>query len=299
MPRGRPAKGRASSKAQPAVKANHDAEVKPQEKRTHKKMKLADVDDDDDEDDGALNVIMQEVKERTRRHKSHHELSETAWKSEQKVASQQRISDQKKEEEEVLKSFKQEPEEKEHSKILINRAPVLTLWVAVVAEREGYTFEEGLSFGRFIAALFARTKGQRLGIFEKEVEAEARKAQKLVAPKGKRRVEQVERFEVFGMRIPGIRTETGLRLAVWGGKPIHPNVVKAYLLRAFGSDFDHVKAAMEELARAIPPDRIGKEAYHLYEKFRPQVPEGPQGWGAKGILDLDLIWKLAQEHAKS
>ncbi len=58
-------------------------------------------------------------------------------------------------------------------------------------------------------------------------------------------------------------------------------------------------AAMEELAIAIPPDRIGKEAYHLYEKFRPQVPEGPQGWGAKGILDLDLIWKLAQEHAKS
>jgi hypothetical protein len=107
MPRGRPAKGRASSKAQPAVKANHEAEVKPQEKRTHKKMKLANVDDDDDdEDDGALNVIMQEV------HKSHHELSETAWKSEQKVASQQRISDQKKEEEEVLKSFKQEPEEK-------------------------------------------------------------------------------------------------------------------------------------------------------------------------------------------
>lgn len=69
-------------------------------------MKLADVDDDDDEDDGALNVIMQEV------HKSDHELSETAWKSEQKVASQQRILDQKKEEEEVLKSFKQEPEEK-------------------------------------------------------------------------------------------------------------------------------------------------------------------------------------------
>jgi hypothetical protein len=58
-------------------------------------------------------------------------------------------------------------------------------------------------------------------------------------------------------------------------------------------------AAMEELARAIPPDRIGKEAYHLYEKFRPQVPEGPQGWGAKGILDLDLIRKLAQEYAKN
>jgi hypothetical protein len=29
-------------------------------------------------------------------------------------------------------------------------------------------------------------------------------------------------------------------------------------------------AAMEELARVFPPDRIGKDAYHLYEKFSPK-----------------------------
>ncbi len=34
-------------------------------------------------------------------------------------------------------------------------------------------------------------------------------------------------------------------------------------------------------------------------EIQPQVPEGLQGWGAKGILDLDLIQKLAQEYAKS
>ncbi len=31
----------------------------------------------------------------------------------------------------------------------INRAPVLTLWVAVVAERQGYSWEEALTFGRY------------------------------------------------------------------------------------------------------------------------------------------------------
>jgi hypothetical protein len=56
---------------------------------------------------------------------------------------------------------------------------------------------------------------------------------------------------------------------------------------------------MEELARAIPSDKIGNEAYHLYEKFRPQVQDGPKGWGAKGVLDLNLIQHLAQEYTKS
>jgi hypothetical protein len=56
---------------------------------------------------------------------------------------------------------------------------------------------------------------------------------------------------------------------------------------------------MEELARAIPSDKIGNEAYHLYEKFRPHVQDGPKGWGAKGVLDLNLIRHLAQEYTKS
>ncbi len=33
----------------------------------------------------------------------------------------------------------------------INRAPVLTLWASVVAEREGYTSESALTFGKYIA----------------------------------------------------------------------------------------------------------------------------------------------------
>ena len=36
-------------------------------------------------------------------------------------------------------------------KIKINRAPVLTLWAAIVAERLGYDQKESLTFGKAVA----------------------------------------------------------------------------------------------------------------------------------------------------
>jgi len=55
--------------------------------------------------------------------------------------------------------------------ILINRAPVLTLWAAVVAERVGFSPDEALSLGKAVAGLNAQTKGRALGIFEAKPEA--------------------------------------------------------------------------------------------------------------------------------
>ena len=51
------------------------------------------------------------------------------------------------------------------SKIQINRAPVLTLWAAVVAERLGFNHDESLSLAKAVAGLTAQSKGRRLGIF--------------------------------------------------------------------------------------------------------------------------------------
>ncbi len=182
--------------------------------------------------------------------------------SKQNIASEQKM-EQKEKQQDLVEQCKQEPQENEASEhkaedrkgdgngelkqgpkqVLINRAPVLTLWVAVVAEREGYTFEEGLSFGKFISGLFARTKGKRIGIFDDEMESEVQKAAEKGGSKNrkKRKLEEVERFEVFGMKLPGKRLENGLRPAVQNGKPIYPNVVSAYLHRASGVDFDPVK----------------------------------------------------------
>ena len=51
-------------------------------------------------------------------------------------------------------------------KITINRAPVLTLWAAVVAERLGFDRAEALTLGKAVAGLNAHAEGIRLGIYE-------------------------------------------------------------------------------------------------------------------------------------
>lgn len=55
--------------------------------------------------------------------------------------------------------------------VTINRAPVLTLWAAVVAERLGFDPDEALTLGKAVAGLTAQSKGQRLGIFTPSPEA--------------------------------------------------------------------------------------------------------------------------------
>jgi hypothetical protein len=53
----------------------------------------------------------------------------------------------------------------DHHSLMINRAPVLTLWAAVVAERLGFERNEALTLGRAVAGLNAYAKGKALGIF--------------------------------------------------------------------------------------------------------------------------------------
>ena len=46
---------------------------------------------------------------------------------------------------------------------------------------------------------------------------------------------------------------------------------------------------MMELARWLAADDLAARAFKLYEGFRPAVPAGERGWGAKGVLDLRRI----------
>ena len=48
----------------------------------------------------------------------------------------------------------------------VNRAPVLTLWAAMVAERLDFEHDEAPTLGRALAGLTAHAKGVRLSIFE-------------------------------------------------------------------------------------------------------------------------------------
>jgi hypothetical protein len=173
-----------------------------------------------------------------------------------------------------------------NKKIKINRAPVLTLWAAVVAERLGYEEETALTLGKAVAGLNAQSKGKKLGIYEEKSEDEKKEEKKKSGVKP-------EFVELLGRGVPAVKTPQGLRAAL-KGEPIHAESVQTYLEQKFKDDLDDTRKAMEKLAKAFTPKQLESKAYDLYEKFRPEIPEGVKGWGAKGELDLDYIRSLAE-----
>jgi hypothetical protein len=160
--------------------------------------------------------------------------------------------------------------------VWINRGPVLNLWVAVVAVRQGFTFEEGLSFGKAVTTMYAQTKGRRLGIIKGAGEAQEAE------------MEGVELFRVFNTELPARRVKDGLQ-AVSENKLLAPGPIKAFLSKAFAHNWELARSAMEMLADAYEAEELGAECYNLYVRFRPNIQDGVKGWGQKGLLDLSFI----------
>jgi hypothetical protein len=175
--------------------------------------------------------------------------------------------------------------------IQINRAPVLTLWGVIVAERLGYKHDEALTLGKALAGLNAQSKGQRLGIYSpSENELEKKRAEKST----QRKPGDSLLIEVVGRPIPALQTDHGIRATI-KGEEIDPKSVERYLEKKFGESLPDVQAALEALAQTYPPQELEQQAYKLYEQFRPAIPEGTLGWGAAGELDLQRIRRLAKK----
>ncbi len=170
----------------------------------------------------------------------------------------------------------------------INRAPVLTLWAAVVAERLGMPRETALTVGRALAGITAHAKGVRLGIYappgERPPEA---------PPPSPKDVKKVHAVELLGRRIHVADTPDGQR-AISKGELVQPEKIERYLASRFGKHLEPVREHMKRLADLVPADVLNAEAFHLYEQFRPEVPSDEKGWGAKGILDLTTIDALVK-----
>ena len=166
----------------------------------------------------------------------------------------------------------------------VNRAPVLTLWAAIVAERLGYDHQAALSLGKALAGINAQSKGQRLGIYKPSETLPGKKPPTagLVA------------IELLGRVVPAKDFGEGVR-ACEKGRPVDPSSVNSYLEQKFGEALAEVIKAMKELAAAFSPLELAARAFSLYERFRPVIPHGVRGWGVKGELDLDRIRSLAKK----
>src|SRR5476651_1959210 len=93
--------------------------------------------------------------------------------------------------------------------IYINRAPVLTLWAAVVAERLGFRRDEALTLGRAVAGLNAYSKGVSLGLFRPSPKSVQDQRKRLMR---RRRL----KVDVLRRAVPLVRTPDGLRASVHG-----------------------------------------------------------------------------------
>jgi hypothetical protein len=167
--------------------------------------------------------------------------------------------------------------------INVNRAPVLTLWATVVAERLGHPPETALTLGRFVAGSSARAKARRLGISDEKQDADERHA-KAAELKPRRQT-----VRLLGRDIPVLAAGDGTLRADDDGRPASDKSVRAYIARAFGDRLADARAAMDALAASLPPEELNRVGFRLYERFRPDVPEGAQGWGAKGELRVERI----------
>jgi hypothetical protein len=172
--------------------------------------------------------------------------------------------------------------------VRVNRAPVLTLWAAVVAERLGHDRATALTLGKAIAGYNALSKGRRLGLYPETSEADRKRRAR------EREKAGVTWVELMGRRLPVARTRKGVR-AVRGRKPQDPAAVERYLEGKLGDSLRGVRAAMTALAKSIPKRDLSDRAFALYEKFRPDIPSGARGWGARGELDIASVRALARK----
>jgi len=168
------------------------------------------------------------------------------------------------------------------SVIRVNRAPVLTLWAAIVAERLGHDADAAITLGRAVAGSSARVKARAIGLEEKRKDGDLRDATKAL-----RSVPQPT-VHLLGRDLPVVE-QKGSQYALDHDKPASPRPAYAYVEKAFGGHLPAVRRAMEALADSLPPEELNRIGFRLYEHFRPEVPAGAAGWGKKGILDLKQI----------
>jgi hypothetical protein len=164
--------------------------------------------------------------------------------------------------------------------ITVNRAPVLTLWATIVAERLGQPHDTALTLGRAVAGSAARVKARSIGREEmkSDCDSDTPRLRHVTAP-----------ILLMGKEIRLLPNEDGELRAADGDKPADPTGVQRYLVKAFGEHLDEARQAMEELADRYEPKELNRIAFRLYEKFRPDVPPGNEGWGAKAVLDVEKI----------
>ena len=148
--------------------------------------------------------------------------------------------------------------------------------------RPGQPKDTALTLGRAVAGSAARVKARSIGREERKADRDADtpklRPDHVTAP-----------VSLLGKNIRLLPNTDGELRAADGDQPADPEAIRRYLAKAFGSQLGEVREAMEELASRYEPAELNRIGFRLYERFRPEIPTGNAGWGARGELDIDKI----------
>lgn len=231
--------------------------------------------------------------------KSHNRVSPAARKRKQKQESEPAAaSDGDQKQSHITQSGDiTASEAPEHKPIIINRAPVLQLWSACVAQKlyPNLSWPTCLAIGSAISTLCAISKGRSIGVMEPPDTADGERKEHKEAQKRRDEAGADDEVLVMGFRLLIKNEEVLLQ-----GKPRRGS--DGPLKAKFGGDdgYARVKDAMDRaLASWTGRDEdlkeLNKRAFHMYEAFRPSVQSGQGGWGRKGELSIDKIKEVVEQ----
>jgi hypothetical protein len=132
-------------------------------------------------------------------------------------------------------------------------------------------------------------KGRRLGIYTPA-------PQEIKKVRVRKRGEELF-VEIAWRQVPTVNTYDGVR-AVIKDKPIEAQSAERCLKSKFTESLDSAREAMPDLAKSFRPAELAQNAFQLYEKLRPSIPEDVTGWVAKGRLVIARIRSLARENQR-
>ncbi|KZP32973.1 hypothetical protein FIBSPDRAFT_722131 [Athelia psychrophila] len=161
---------------------------------------------------------------------------------------------------------------------VVNRAPVMTAWSFIVAERLGFSREEALSIASVYTEMNAVSKGVSLAIFEPSrnngMEAKKGGSQPYVELMGRNALYQAQ---------------SGSWRALANNTPAQPSAAFSYISRAFRQNTGFMIGALRALASTYSPQELNdQKGFGLYAQFRPDV----EGWGGRGEVRCDKILAL-------
>ncbi|KAF5387763.1 hypothetical protein D9615_000477 [Tricholomella constricta] len=165
---------------------------------------------------------------------------------------------------------------------VVNRAPLMTAWATIVAERLGFRREEALSIASVYTEMNAVTKGVSLGIYE------SGKERGMEAVKG-----GSQSYIEFMGRRPLYQTQGQQWRALSNGTPVKPSVAFSYISRAFRHTTPHVIGALKLLANSFATEEVNRLAWGLYAEFRPAVDQ----WGGRSEVKCSTILGLRKKDA--